>query len=249
MELPQFSSMSNSTTLYTSESIAELDDACWHKNVYSQLDATLRSPHMLFPCPYGVAGHKRGHIRFGFCEAMSAPRIAECLNLFLPKCREFGEFTSLVIFEKPAKVESMEYYHRKFWRILNDLADLDPFPWPTDIPREIDHKSWEFCFRGEPIFALGTTPSHVLRKSRRSSSFTMTFQPRWVFDKVLDTPENAAKVFSLVKERLDKFDLVEKSPFLGKYGEETTREAKQYFIADDNTELACPFEQLGKKRG
>jgi len=66
---------------------------------------------------------------------------------------------------------------------------------------------------------------------------------------VLDTPENAAKVFSVVKERLDKFDLVEKSPFLGKYGEETTREAKQYFIADDNTELACPFGKLGGNEG
>jgi len=143
----------------------------------------------------------------------------------------------------------MGYYHRKFWRILNDLADLDSSPWPAAVPREIDHKRWEFCFRGEPIFVLCTTPSHALRKSRRSSSFTVTFQPRWVFDKVLDTPENAAKVFSVVKERLDKFDLVEKSPCLGKYGEETTREAKQYFIADDNTELACPFGKLGGNEG
>lgn len=239
--------MSNSTILHSSESIAELGDACWQKNVYSRFEAALLSKRMLFPCPYGVAGHKSGQLRFGFCDAASASLIAEYLNLFMPKSREFGEFTSLVIFEKPAKVESMEYYHRKFWNIPNDLSALDSSPWPTAIPRKIDHKHWEFCFRGEPIFVLCTTPSHVLRKSRRSSSFTVTFQPRWVFDKVLDTPENAAKVFSLVKERLDKFDIAEKSPFLGKYGDETVRESSQYFIADDNAELACPFKQLGKR--
>lgn len=210
--------MSNSTIMHSSASIAELDDACWQKNVYSRFDATLRSSHLLFPCPFGVAGHQSGHIRFGFCDAASAPVIAEYLNLFIPKCREFGEFTSLVIFEKPAEVQSMEHYHRKFWNILDDLSALDSSPWPTAIPREIDHKHWEFCFLGEPIFVLCATPCHVLRESRRASGFTMTFQPRWVFDRVLDTPKSAAKVFSAVKERLDKFDLVEKSPFLGKYG-------------------------------
>jgi len=84
--------MSNSVMLHSSASVAELDDACWQKNVYSRFDATLRSQHLQFPCPYGVAGHQSGHIRFGFCDVASASIIAEHLNLFIPNCREFGNW-------------------------------------------------------------------------------------------------------------------------------------------------------------
>ena len=236
----------SSVMLYSKSEILEnFADSSWQKKLFLEFDSIMLSRQRPFPCLYGVSGHKAGHLRFVFCETNSATCIAEALDLFIPKCRTFGVLTSLVIFEKPSDVQSIKYYHHKFWNLLNDVTMLDKSPLPKNIPNEIDHRYWEFCFHGEPIFVVCNTPAHVLRQSRRSNSFMLTFQPRWVFDKILGTPESTAIAFSAVKARLDKFDLVEKSPLLGKYGDKDVREMKQYFLADSNTELTCPFKALG----
>ena len=221
-------------------------NSSWERKVFSHFDATLSSSQLPFPCPYGVSGHKAGHLRFGFCVTISASQIAEYLTSFIPQCRTFGSFTSLVIFEKPGDSLSINGYHQRFWNLLNDVAKLDSSPWPNSMPRDIDNRYWEFCFHGEPIFVICNTPAHMLRQSRRSNGFMLTFQPRWVFNKILDTPENAIEAFSAVKTRLNRFDMVESSQFLGRYGDEDIRESKQYFLSDDNSELACPLKSLGE---
>lgn len=151
----------------------------------------------------------------------------------------------MVIFEKPNKIENLKVYEERFWNILKDLSKIDKLEWPQDIPSELDDPMWEFCFHGEPIFVVCTNPAHTLRQSRRSSGFILTFQPRWVFDDILGTEEKAAISFKSVRERLKKYDFIDLSPNLGKYGNNENREWKQYFLDDDNkSDQQCPFQKL-----
>jgi hypothetical protein len=56
------------------------------------------------------------------------------------------------------------------------------------IPEQIDHRCGA-SFAGELIFVVRSTPAHVMRQSRRCSTFTLTFQPRWVLKR--SSTENA----------------------------------------------------------
>ncbi len=77
----------------------------------------------------------------------------------------------------------------------------------------MDNPLWEFCFHGEPMFIVYKTPSHINRISRKSSTFMLTFQPRWVFSDLLYTEQKAKNAFSAVGKRLEPFDIITKSPF------------------------------------
>ena len=108
---------------------------------------------------------------------------------------------------------------------------------------------WEFSFAGEPIFVVCSTPAHVMRQSRRCSAFTLTFQPRWVFEKILGTEKAASAAFAEVRKRLIPYDSTSPSPLLGRYGATDGREYQQYFLADDNhTEAGCPFAKLAQNK-
>ena len=77
----------------------------------------------------------------------------------------------------------------------------------------------------------------------------LTFQPRWVFEKILGTEKAAAAAFGQVRERLGPYDSIEPSPVLGRYGSPEKREFRQYFLLDDNQSvLSCPFTRLGHTR-
>lgn len=230
---------------YRAEEIdGEFQSGSWQRKIYAELDAALCSEARPFPCVYGVAGHQAGQLRYAFEERMTPARVAATLEAYLSKARSFGPNTSLVYFEAPTPIDTIEAYHRRFWTLLRDVARGDRQPWPDDIPAETDASLWEFCFAGEPVFVVCTTPAHVNRQSRRSSAFMLTFQPRWVFDRILGTEKAATRSFSVVRARLEKYDFLPPSPTLGKYGAEGVREADQYFIDDRNGALACPFHKL-----
>ena len=132
---------------------------------------------------------------------------------------------------------------------LDQLARMDKNPWPESIPEQIDHPMWEFSFAGEPIFVVCTTPAHVMRQSRRSSAFMLTFQPRWVFDKILGTEKAANAAFAEVRKRLVPYDSTSPSPMLGRYGAGDGREYQQYFLHDDNRSGGgCPFAKLAQNK-
>ncbi len=141
----------------------------------------------------------------------------------------------------------MEAYRGMFWQFLEDLARIDEMPWPAAIPTRLDEPAWEFCFAGEPLFVVCNTPAHVLRQSRRSTSLMLTFQPRWVLDRVTRTPKTAHAAFSAVRKRLAPYDLVPPSPTLGRYGDAMNCEYAQYFIDDTNVYPSSPREALGRK--
>ncbi len=196
----------------------------WQSVVFADFDAVINNKERPFPCLFGVNGYRKNMLRFSFFEEISAKNIRNDLITYCENYKCFGKQTSLVIFEKPSVVKSISYYRDKFWQILKDLVSEDIHDWPQQIPENLDHPAWEFCFHKEPIFVICNTPAHVNRLSRRSPGFMLTFQPRWVFDDLLDTEQKATRAFATVTERLQHYDITDKSPLLGKYGNLKNRE-------------------------
>lgn len=225
------------------------DAQAWQRRVYSEFEATLTSKSRPFPCVYGTAGFQKDQLRFAFLEKIDAKSLAPILKEYLENSRDFGEFTSLAIFERPRPVASMERYRKRFWNILEDLTEIDEHAWPAEIPEEMDHKDWEFCFNGEPVFVVCNSPAHVLRQSRRSTAYMMTFQPRWVFETLTGTEKKADAAFGRVRKLLEPYDMLSPAPGLGRYGDPSNREYAQYFIDDSNSYPACPAQKLNKPKG
>jgi uncharacterized protein len=77
----------------------------------------------------------------------------------------------------------------------------------------------------------------------------LTFQPRWVFEKILGTEKAASAAFAEVRKRLIPYDGTSPSPLLGRYGAADGREYQQYFLHDDNhTGGGCPFARLAQTK-
>ena len=221
----------------------------WQSVMFSEFEAQMSSEARPFPCVFGVAGYRQDQLRYLFLDPLDPEVLGSQLAQFVAESRTYGPNTSLVVFSRPGPVQTIEAYHRKFWLLLDQLAQLDNSPWPENIPEQIDHPMWEFSFAGEPIFVVCSTPAHVMRQSRRSSTFMLTFQPRWVFEKILGTDKAAAAAFSEVRKRLIPYDSTSPSPLLGRYGNHDGREHQQYFLHDENQQaLGCPFSRLAQTK-
>src|SRR4029077_14216367 len=114
-------------------------------------------------------------------------------------------------------------------------------------PSRSDKRLCESASVGELIFVVCSTPAHVVRQSRRSSAFMLTFQPRWVFEKILGTEKAASAAFAEVRTRLTTYASASPSPLLGRYGAADGRDYQQYFLHDDNHPAGgCPFARLAQ---
>jgi len=220
----------------------------WQRLAFSDFSERIESRSHTFPCHFGTAGFRKNELRYFFSEDGDPAQIADALATYVKTSRAFGQNTSFAVTIKTDKVKSVSEYHEMFWGLLNKFSQLDPSPWPQSIPRDVDESAWEFCFAGEPLFVVCTTPAHVLRQSRYSLHFSMLFQPRWVFANILDTPEKAHKAFNSVRVLLKEYDDAALSPYLGMYGNPDNREHLQYFLSDQETPLGCPFKSLGEQR-
>jgi FPC/CPF motif-containing protein YcgG len=221
----------------------------WQSVLFAEFEAQMSSEARPFPCIFGVAGYRQDQLRYLFLDPFDVELLGEQLALFVSECRSHGPNTSLLVFSRPGPVQTVDAYYRKLWLTLDQLATLDKSPWPSEIPQQVDHPMWEFSFAGEPMFVVCSTPAHVLRQSRRSSAFMLTFQPRWVFEKILGTDKAAEAAFAEVRKRLLPYDSASPSPLLGRYGNNDGREYQQYFLYDDNNvQSQCPFAQLAQNR-
>jgi len=221
----------------------------WQSVMFSEFEAQMSSEARPFPCIFGVTGHRADQLRYLFLDPFDVETLGCQLAQFVSESRSLGPNTSLVVFTRPRPVQPLDAYYRKMWLTLDQLARLDRSPWPAGIPEQIDHPMWEFSFAGEPMFVVCSTPAHVMRQSRRSSTFMLTFQPRWVFEKILGTEKAAAAAFAEVRKRLIPYDSTSPSPLLGRYGNHDGREYQQYFLPDENNgEAGCPFAKLAQNK-
>ncbi|WP_248840587.1 YqcI/YcgG family protein [Frankia sp. AgKG'84/4] len=222
----------------------------WGTDCVRGMLETLRSVAEPFPCTFAVAAANRGGLRFGFVEHLEDQRtwsvLPDILATYLSVYQTLTKNTSLVVFfgADPDAAGSSDIigYERRFWSLLQYLHDGDGEPWPSDIPTDTDDPGWEFTFRGTPIFVVCNTPAHRRLRSRSSPVFTITFQPRWVFEGLEPYTPRGAAARRTIRERLRRMDEVDSTPLLGSYGDPANREWKQYFLRDDATVAAgCPF--------
>ncbi|KAG2046660.1 hypothetical protein BDR06DRAFT_1014541 [Suillus hirtellus] len=231
---------------------AAFPEETWQRNAYEDYKAVLLDEELVFPCVYATKGFKSDDQLYLFIDSddLSDPRhirtIAKGLSIYLPQARQLGPNTSLVLLAKQNEVNSrtVEEYNTLFWELLNGLAKLDEKPWPSDIPRDIDTDRWCFCFGGEQFFTVIQTPAHQVRRTRYAPGVTMVMQPKWIFDILFSTDAKRAGALSKVRALLAKYDPIPVSPELKNYGEEGSRESKQYYLLDENVPAPCPYERL-----
>jgi uncharacterized protein len=200
---------------------------------------TLTSSEMPFPCTFAVSAAKRAGLRFGFVENLHDRRtwavLPAIVLAYLESYQRIARETSLILlFKREQRVAGLTDYHRKFWEVLQFLHDHDPVPWPVEIPRRADDSRWEFSFGGTPMFVVCNTPAHRLRQSRYSPSFTITLQPRWVFEDLGADTVRGSAARRVIRNRLRAFDATQPSPELGNYGDPDNREWRQYFLPEHN---------------
>ena len=237
------------TRLLSKQTVAEhFATSSWQRIVFSEFESTLTSSSRPFPCTFGVTGLRKDQLRFSFPDPMTPEMIAPLLEDYVANAHAFGRMTSLVVFARPGPVQPIEDYRSRFWSLLDGLERIDTAPRPSSVPRAIDTDLWEFCFAGEPMFVACNTPAHVMRQSRRSTSFTVIFQPRWIFDGIMNTDApGSMRAVQQIHDRLEAFDAIAPNPHLGHYVTPGTREYQQYFLDDTNDAPVCPFHQLSRR--
>lgn len=235
--------------LFKKDTLDRFPIESWEFKAFKQFKETMVSEENLFPCTFGVAGFNADQLRYCFIEnepenRNSANLVAAALQSYLPIARNSGKNTSLVVIFNESKDLGLDKYESIFWELLNRVHRLDSREWPLDISVLPDSKYFEFSFGGEAIFVVCNTPSHTKRKSRYSSFFTITFQPRWVFDNVIGkNVPNSDRNKATIRKRLSNFDQIPPSQELGAFGDDHNREWKQYFLHDNNDKKnnKCPF--------
>lgn len=206
-----------------------------------------------FPCIPATIGFSKNQLRYGF---IGDPRhtetlyeLAELMSQFSSESRNFGSFTSLIIFyQTPRDIKdayTVEDYEQLFWKQLSGLTALDSAEWPADIPKDPHNPIWEFCFNGEKYFMYCATPAHVNRQSRHFDVMMLAITPRWVLQEFNKKESFAKSIKASVRKRLANYDTVPIHPDLNSYGAEDNFEWRQYFLRDDDTSIAkCPYHRM-----
>lgn len=226
-------------------------EGTWQRTAYDEYSRVLLDEELIFPCIYATKGYKADNQVYTFIDSddLSDPRhirqLADCLADYLPKARNMGPNTSLVLLAKHNdNPRTVDEYHSLFWKLLDGVAKLDKKPWPAHIPRTIDDAKWCFCFAGEPFFTVAQTPAHQTRRSRYAKGVTIVFQPKWIFDILFSTDAKRAAALAKVRSLLVKYDPIPVSPDLKNYGEPDSREFEQYYLLDENVSATTPYKEL-----
>lgn len=220
----------------------------WERSASELFRERMLDEVRVFPCTFGVGAVRSATLRYAFVPAGDGrvDRLAAALEDFIPMAAELGKRTSLVAFFEPAEtVRTLDEHRAHFWELLQSLHLRDTEPWPSGISRDPEDSEWEFSYGGMPFFVVANTPAHARRASRFFEYFTITFQPRFVFDDLAADTEQGQKARKVIRQRLAAYDAVEPSPELGSFGVGDNREWVQYFLEEDNDAAAsqgkCPL--------
>ncbi len=222
----------------------------WEKDCIEEYRKTLFEENgSLFPCHLGIHAERAGWMRYGFFDGDytgDIKSLSKALQKYLGMARGIGKSTSYIVFFNGREylTSNVQEACELFWRVLNSLRKADAVPWPDNIPYNTEDPSWEFCFNGEPMYIVCTTPHHKERRSRYSKYFSIMFQPQWIFDDFLPEQRPGQAIRREIRKRIAKYDTVPRSTFFTEYGYEGNREWLQYYIPDrDKDQLLrkCPL--------
>jgi uncharacterized protein len=227
----------------------------WKRLALEKFETKMKDKEHLFPCIPATQGFALNHLRYGFLgdprKHSSIMDLAQLLSTYTNHSKEYGPYTSLIVFfETPDDIKTtytVEQFEQIFWKHLTGLAEVDQVNWPSHIPTDPHHPLWEFCYHGEQYFMYCATPSHQNRKSRHFDVYMLAITPRWVLTEFGKSEDYANKIRTQVRNRLENYDSISIHPDLNTYGKEDNYEWKQYFLHDDETTLSkCPFHRMMK---
>jgi FPC/CPF motif-containing protein YcgG len=221
----------------------------WKKEAYRLFASKMSDRKALFPCIPATQAFALGHLRYAFLphpwHGSAGLKLAETIGEYGKASRDYGEYSSLVVFFQPGeKAKDVLEYEAVFWDLLNQVTRLDPSAWPEDIPEDPEKEMWEFCYDGERYFVYCGTPAHHTRQSRYFPYFMLALTPRWVLDHWNAHPQKAAAIAPRIRARLAAYDSAPAHPELKQYGSQGNLEYKQYFLRDDDSSAGgCPFHR------
>nr|WP_240758330.1 YqcI/YcgG family protein [Lysinibacillus sp. SGAir0095] len=225
----------------------------WERTVLEKFSAKMSDKNRPFPCIPATIGFFKNQLRYGFVgdpqRNDTLNELAHLLSLFTSESRNFGSYTSLIIFYQTPKdlreTYTVEDYEQLFWKQLSGLTAIDSTEWPAEIPMDPHNPIWEFCFNGEKYFMYCATPANVNRQSRHFDVMMLAITPRWVLQEFNRKESFARNIKAKVRERLVNYDVVPIHPDLKSYGAEDNFEWRQYFLRDDDTSLSkCPYHRV-----
>ncbi|MNS46804.1 YqcI/YcgG family protein [compost metagenome] len=222
----------------------------WQVAAYHAFAAKMMNREDKFPCIPATLGFSHSHLRYGFVPDPRSPyseqTMAELLRNYTENSRQFGKYTSLILFfSTPSDLKnkfSVEQYESLFWDLLSRTGREDKREWPQHIPVDPANHVWEFNFHEESYFVYCATPAHTRRQSRHFPFFMLALTPRWVLVEFNKLPKQAQMMKPLIRQRLEAYDTIGPHPDLKLYGDADNYEWKQYFLRDnDTTAPSCPF--------
>nr|WP_235749555.1 YqcI/YcgG family protein [Neobacillus bataviensis] len=224
----------------------------WEKNALEKFAMKINDKEKPFPCIPATIGFSVNQLCYGFIgdprETSTIYELAELVSSFTEVSRDFGNYTSLIVFYETPEDMKATYtvvdYEQLFWQQISGLCAIDYFEWPHDIPTDPHNPLWEFCYHGEKYFMYCATPAHLNRKSRHFEVILLAITPRWVLQEFNKSQKFAQSIKTQIRKRLSNYDSAPIHPDLNSYGSENNFEWKQYFLRDDDTSLSkCPFHR------
>lgn len=204
-----------------------------------------------FPCHFGVAAEKAGHLRYTYLENHDFTHLPQTLSAFLQLSKTHpNNRHALVLFIQPdAQMFDYLYCYQYFWNILQYLHQHDEKKWPADIPTNPEDPFWEFVYNEEPMFISLNGPCYKQRITRNlGNSLILIFQPRRIFSDISYTSVKGKKTIQMIRSKVEAIENIPFHPDLGSYEDPQKREWKQYAITDDLTPTKgiCPMKYFKK---
>ena len=105
----------------------------WKLDALQAFKAKMTDKEKLFPCIPATQGFSLHQLRYGFCgdprEESTAQTLAILLKHYTEVSRDFGNYTSLIVFFLTPRdlilQGSVEYFETLFWKQLNEVSNFD----------------------------------------------------------------------------------------------------------------------------
>lgn len=206
-----------------------------------------------FPCVFAQNAFARGNI---LCMPVSFRNGAYDMEFFYDGLKDYLEASLewdgsvntaqplLVLFEPVRHLSSTDDYQNLFISSMQYLIDHDPVPWVDGTPTAPEREFWSMCFQGQQIFVNVSHPQNQKRRSRNlCDCMVLVINPRERFDIVAGIHKKGFAMRQKIRENIDLYDDVPRSPLLGHY-ESGDLEWPQYFLPDSNDTppLRCPLK-------
>ncbi|RCV57967.1 YqcI/YcgG family protein [Marinitenerispora sediminis] len=226
------------------------DGTGWHRDAFNDIEARLTDPG--FPCVFSRNAFRKRLLKLIFVEngeRSGIEHLAGGLEEYVELSREWDgrldtAYPLAAAFSLDAvAARSVEEYHAFGWRVLQELHEMDPEPWPEGVGRDPGSDSWSMSFNGMPLFCNMSSPAHRVRRSRNlGTHFVLVINPRERFDVFAGDTPSGRNVRSNIRRRIERYDGSPHALQLGTYGTGAP-EWQQYGLVEDNVERTdrCPF--------